>query len=142
MPTFNIFSPRYEKPISCTPASMPTTPRLQSASRWWLSSQRIIPLRCLILRYKCDLTSPCELLPEKPLSGRKTNPPASRACSGRPGRAARSGESWPRQAARARPRSPAGGGTCLQAPEVRVVPLRDLQRMVLGKAFRRPVSWV
>lgn len=71
MPTFkNLFS-HYEKSISSTTVSMSTTLLLESAS-WCLLSQKIIRPRCLILRNKCDLTTPCELLPEKSLSGGKT----------------------------------------------------------------------
>lgn len=85
MPTFKNLFPRYnKKSISSAPVSMSTTLLLESAS-WCLSSQKIIQMRCLILRYKCDLTPPCELLPEKSLSRakRKRHEESSKCCADR-----------------------------------------------------------
>lgn len=71
MPAFKNRFPLYKKSISSTPVSLSTTLLLESVT-WCLSSQRIIQPRCLILWYECDLTSPCELPPEKSLSGEET----------------------------------------------------------------------
>lgn len=59
-----------KKSISFTPVSMSTTLLLESAS-WCLLRQRIIQLRYLTLRYKCELTSPREQLPEKSVGQRQ-----------------------------------------------------------------------
>lgn len=105
-PTFKNRFPLYKKSISSTPVSMSTTLLLESLN-WCLSSQRIIQLRCLILWYKCDLASSCELPPEKSLSGEETK---RRKRPARAVQAAGVGGSRGSQVWKTRGKAKAGGG--------------------------------